>query len=166
MEHVRENIRRIRESIRLSQKELAERMGEKQEVISRIESGKTPITLDRLEEVAAALNVGIKDLLEIDFNTDEALKYLKDCFNFFDAFWKILIDQDLKKIGYHNIKLTDIDNGFKQKYGYIYNSETGTFNNPDLKFPASDLETLLMMYRDGLNQFLDRNKYESEKEGR
>ncbi len=48
----------------LSQKELAENTGLHQTCISRIETGKSSPTIDKLRKIAKALNVGLFDILQ------------------------------------------------------------------------------------------------------
>ncbi len=49
-----------RESLNLTQKRLAVKLGVRQQVISRIESGSNNITLDTLMRVANALNIALR----------------------------------------------------------------------------------------------------------
>lgn len=52
-------LKRLRTEAGLSQKELAEQVGESFQHISHIEAGKYNLTLDRLERVGAALGVTV-----------------------------------------------------------------------------------------------------------
>lgn len=62
--NVSENIRRIRLRKGLSQRQLADLVGNNQGAIARWEQPICSITLDSLRRVAEALEVEIKDLLE------------------------------------------------------------------------------------------------------
>ena len=70
---VAENIKNRREALGITQTELAERMGLKDKSsISKIESGKLPITLKTVERVAAALNCS--ELLLMGWAENSTLK--------------------------------------------------------------------------------------------
>jgi transcriptional regulator with XRE-family HTH domain len=59
-----ERIRQIRRNKDYSQQFMADELGISQNAYSKLESGKTPIYLDRLCEVSAILSISIYDLLE------------------------------------------------------------------------------------------------------
>ncbi|QNG44685.1 XRE family transcriptional regulator [Sphingobium yanoikuyae] len=59
-------IRQIRKSRNMSQQDLAEIIGIGVPQVSRIESGKTDISLSRLRQIAEALNCQISDLMTFD----------------------------------------------------------------------------------------------------
>ena len=70
---VAENIKNRREALGITQTELAERMGLKDKSsISKIESGKLPITLKTVERVAVALNCS--ELLLMGWAENSTLK--------------------------------------------------------------------------------------------
>lgn len=56
------NLRTIRSRAKVSQKELANRVGVSYPRISEIENGKGNPTIETLEKIAIALNVNISDL--------------------------------------------------------------------------------------------------------
>ena len=58
------NIRKLREKDYLSQEYMAAKMGIGQNAYSKLELGKTKITLDRLFGIAYALGVNVDDLLK------------------------------------------------------------------------------------------------------
>lgn len=60
---VRENIKKIRQSKDITQRQLAILSGLKQQNISRVESGKVTPSLETLIKIAEALRVDIKELL-------------------------------------------------------------------------------------------------------
>ena len=57
-----ENIKRHRKLNGWTQKELAEKVGLVKETISRIESGNHNITVDKLQEIADALEIGMEEI--------------------------------------------------------------------------------------------------------
>ena len=57
------NLQEVRVRAGLTQKELAIRVGCAQSEISRIEHGERSISVDRLQQLAGALNVPVADLL-------------------------------------------------------------------------------------------------------
>lgn len=59
---VGQNIRRIRESKNLSQQELADRCNFEKSNMSRIEAGRTNLTLNTLLTISNVLSVPIKDI--------------------------------------------------------------------------------------------------------
>ena len=60
---VQESMKRIRLAKDITQRQLAQLSGLKQQSISRIESGKMPPSLKTLDKIARALRVDIKELL-------------------------------------------------------------------------------------------------------
>jgi len=62
-------LRRIRE---LSQEELAEQIGVEPQHLSRIESGRSYPSIDRLEKISTALKVPLKDFFEFMHLEDSA----------------------------------------------------------------------------------------------
>ena len=68
------NIRNIRITHNLSQKELAKRCGLSQSYVSRLSLGLKSPTLDILALIATALNVHPCDLIVIDFDGTEHLR--------------------------------------------------------------------------------------------
>ena len=62
-------IREARKQLNLSQKELAEKMGVKQSLVSRWESGECNYTIDTLIEIADALGLSVQCPLKIDSQT-------------------------------------------------------------------------------------------------
>jgi transcriptional regulator with XRE-family HTH domain len=65
-------IKELRKAYKLSQEELAEKIGVEPQHMSRIESGRSYPTLDRLEKVSIALKVPIKDFFEFMHLEDTA----------------------------------------------------------------------------------------------
>jgi len=61
--NIQKNIKKIRFSKDITQRQLAQLSGLKQQNISRIESGKIPPSLKTLSKIAEALRVDIKELL-------------------------------------------------------------------------------------------------------
>ncbi len=58
------NVRRLRQARELSQEALADAAALRQAQISEVESGKSNITLDKLQRLASALGVRVADLFE------------------------------------------------------------------------------------------------------
>lgn len=67
------NLRKIRISKNLSQQEVADLINSNQRVISRYETNQELPTIERLVDIALALNVTLKELIEIQnmHNTKE-----------------------------------------------------------------------------------------------
>lgn len=63
-----------RKSLGVDQAEMAEKMGLSQASYSRLESGKSSFSVDQMFQSAAALNLGIKPLLEQLLNTVDNLQ--------------------------------------------------------------------------------------------
>jgi transcriptional regulator with XRE-family HTH domain len=63
---VGQNIREIRESKNISQQELASRCNFEKSNLSRIEAGRTNITLKTLLIISESLAVSVKELLDVD----------------------------------------------------------------------------------------------------
>ena len=63
---VGEKIKKIRERKNLSQQELAARCNFEKSNMSRIESGRTNLTLKSLFIISEALDVSIKELVDVD----------------------------------------------------------------------------------------------------
>ena len=61
--NMRMNLQELRIKAGLTQKELADLIGCAQSEISRIEHGERSISVDRLQQLASALNVPVADLL-------------------------------------------------------------------------------------------------------
>lgn len=68
MEHVAKNIRRRREQLRLTQGQLGEMLGVRNETIWRYEQPDASITLNRLEQLAKALHCEPADLLDAEWD--------------------------------------------------------------------------------------------------
>lgn len=64
-----ENIKRVRDNKRVSQTDMAEKLGIAQNNYGRIERGLTELTVDRLYKIAEILEVSVADLLEIPIIT-------------------------------------------------------------------------------------------------
>ena len=62
--NINEKIRRIRESKEWSQEQMAERLGMSKNGYAKIERGEVTLNLERLEQIAQILGVGIVDLLQ------------------------------------------------------------------------------------------------------
>lgn len=60
-----ENVRRRRADLGLTMTQLAERLGVSLPAVSMMESGKNMPGLDRIEQVAAALEIAPSELLEV-----------------------------------------------------------------------------------------------------
>lgn len=87
---VKENIKNIRELKNYTQEYMAERLNISQAAYSKIEKGKTEITLLKLEEIASVFEITIEDILrfkndlrfdEKKSNEDEIMT--KHCPNYF-----------------------------------------------------------------------------------
>lgn len=63
-EKIGKQVRKIRESKDISQKELAEKMGTNQSVISELETGKYNPSVQYLERIAKVLKVKFSQLVE------------------------------------------------------------------------------------------------------
>ncbi len=63
MDFILENIRRIRREKNITQDYLSEKLGYKQTVWSKIESGQTPFPTNRIADVAKTLEVEIIDVV-------------------------------------------------------------------------------------------------------
>lgn len=57
-------IKELRKTRKLSQEELAERIGVEPQHISRLEAGRSFPSLDRLDKIASALDVPLKEFFE------------------------------------------------------------------------------------------------------
>jgi transcriptional regulator with XRE-family HTH domain len=93
-------IKEIRKARGLTQEQLAEMIDVEQKHVSRIESGKNYPTIDRLEKIAAALNVplmGFFDFLHLE-DDDEVAVNLEAML--------MELDRDSRKIAYRMIKAT------------------------------------------------------------
>ena len=58
-------VREHRRLLRVSQEELAMRIGADQAYVSRIEGGQMNVTLETVEQIATALNVDLAELLKL-----------------------------------------------------------------------------------------------------
>ena len=76
---LRRNIRDTREQKKLTQEELAEKLGLSVTGYAKIERGETQINYDRLEKIAKALEVGVGEL--IPFQEDEGIIVLHNLNN-------------------------------------------------------------------------------------
>jgi transcriptional regulator with XRE-family HTH domain len=65
------NLKLIRKSKRLSQAELAQLVGVRQQYISDLETGRFEGSLSKLRRVAKALNVKISDLINEEAKTND-----------------------------------------------------------------------------------------------
>ncbi len=91
-------IKEIRKARGLTQEQLAEMVDIEQKHVSRIESGKNYPTIDRLEKIAAALNVPLIsffDFLHLE-NDDERVVNIEEMIK--------ELDEDSRKIAYKMIK--------------------------------------------------------------
>ena len=86
-------IKELRKGRKLSQEELAELVGIEPRHMSRIEVGKSYPSLDRLERIAKALDVDLRDFF--DFTHLEARPVNVDQIN---DILKEMTDDDLKKV--------------------------------------------------------------------
>lgn len=75
------NIKQIRESKGMTQKELAEAVGIKQVNISQYENGTKKPKLERLKKITNVLNVSYLDLIDDDENEQHVIKYVKSKWN-------------------------------------------------------------------------------------
>lgn len=60
------NINKIRKSVKMTQNELAKKVGVTQSAIAAWETGKANPQFSRLEKIAQALNCEVKDLIETE----------------------------------------------------------------------------------------------------
>jgi len=58
-------VREYRRSLNVSQEELAMRIGADQAYVSRIEAGQMNVTLETVEQIAAALDADVAELLKV-----------------------------------------------------------------------------------------------------
>lgn len=58
-----DKIRAIRTQQKLSQEQMAERLGLTSQAYSKIESGKTKLSLERIEQIAHILNIDVTELI-------------------------------------------------------------------------------------------------------
>jgi transcriptional regulator with XRE-family HTH domain len=66
---LKDNIKKIREDLSISQRELARRINMSSQMISKIERGETSPSIETLDKIAIALGVTITDLWSLpDFN--------------------------------------------------------------------------------------------------
>ena len=65
-------IKELRKACKFSQEELAEMIGVEPQHMSRVESGRSYPSLDRLEKISMALNVPRKDFFEFTHLADSA----------------------------------------------------------------------------------------------
>lgn len=70
-------IKELRKACKLSQEELAELIGVEPQHMSRIESGRSYPSLDRLEKISLALKVPLKDFFEF-MHLEDASERLKN----------------------------------------------------------------------------------------
>lgn len=63
-----DNIKRLRNSKNITQKELAERLGTSQQNLAQYENGKRNPKIETLQKIATALDVTVEELLIIDAN--------------------------------------------------------------------------------------------------
>jgi len=68
----------LRKSKSLMQKQIADKLGMTQVSYSKIETGKTELTLDRLFKIADILDVNVIELINPDFNEANFSKELKE----------------------------------------------------------------------------------------
>lgn len=93
-------IREIRKARGLTQEQLAEMIDVEQKHVSRIESGKNYPTIDRLEKMAAALNVplmGFFEFMHLQDDDESAVNLEK---------MLLELDRDSRKVAYRVIKAT------------------------------------------------------------
>jgi len=93
-------IREIRKARGLTQEQLAEIIDVEQKHVSRIESGKNYPSIDRLEKIAAALNVplmGFFDFLHLEDDHEVAVNL---------EAMLMELDRDSRKIAYRLIRAT------------------------------------------------------------
>ncbi|CAN1601871.1 XRE family transcriptional regulator, regulator of sulfur utilization [Pseudomonas mediterranea] len=64
LQHVSQNVRRLRHAAQLSQTALAERSGVSRRMLVAIEAGEKNVSLSTLDRVAEALNVAFSDLIQ------------------------------------------------------------------------------------------------------
>ncbi|MCB9364856.1 MAG: helix-turn-helix transcriptional regulator [Flavobacteriales bacterium] len=66
LEKLGENIANARKKMNLTQEEFAEKSEIDRSSLARIESGKVNSTINKLREIASALNMKIEDLVKVD----------------------------------------------------------------------------------------------------
>lgn len=76
LEHLSQNLRRLRLAAGLSQEELARRSGLSRRMINGVEAGSTNISLANLDHVASALGVAFVDLVQPPHSQPEKLQVL------------------------------------------------------------------------------------------
>lgn len=72
LQHVSQNIRRLRHAVDLSQSALAERSGVSRRMLVAIEAGENNVSLTTLDRLAEALGVAFSDLIQKPENRDPA----------------------------------------------------------------------------------------------
>ena len=91
-------IKELRKTCKLSQEELAELIGVEPQHMSRIESGRSYPSLDRLEKISTALKVPLKDFFEF-MQLEDAAERLESI----EALAKELTD-DRQRFAYRMLK--------------------------------------------------------------
>lgn len=66
---ISENIKQLRKQNKMTQEQLADKIGVKRAIISKYESGKVEPSLTQIQNIATALNVSIESLLGIKIET-------------------------------------------------------------------------------------------------
>lgn len=72
-------IKEMRRNRKLSQEELAEQIGVEPQHMSRIESGRSYPSIDRLEKISTALKVPLKDFFEL-MHLEDASELLENIY--------------------------------------------------------------------------------------
>lgn len=72
LQHVSQNIRRLRHVAELSQSALAQRSGVSRRMLVAIEAGENNVSLTTLDRIAEALGVAFSDLIQASENRDPA----------------------------------------------------------------------------------------------
>ena len=72
MQRLGSAVRQAREQKKITQTQVANVVGCRQAHISQIESGKTGVTLSRLQRIATAIGIDVRKLLEVVLTSDPA----------------------------------------------------------------------------------------------
>ncbi|MFB9109475.1 helix-turn-helix transcriptional regulator [Flavobacterium gyeonganense] len=76
---IKENIKNIRELKNYTQEYMAERLNISQAAYSKIEKGKTEITLLKLQEIATVFEITIEDILQFKNDLSSTGKKTSEC---------------------------------------------------------------------------------------
>jgi transcriptional regulator with XRE-family HTH domain len=183
MEKVYENIRAIRKAKNISQADMADKLGMYPANYNRLESGKTEITLARLQQIAEIFGMSVIELLQYgDGNAAESVKedsekvklleqdligsytYLHECVTFLRYFKETMLEhyKSVPNEDANLITLADLNKTWTKKVSFKFN---------DVDYQKHLLETPLKMAKIGdlfdaclvLHDSLNRYKRDLEK---